>query len=855
MLRLFAKPRLVLACAALAACAVAGDADAKQELGANIHQSTTTGPDATRDATLGWVRVDMNWLDIEHAQGQLDFTLLDAVVDAAVAHNLKVLAVLAYTPAWASSGDTKGDGPNNDVPIAGAYAAFVTAAVNHFKNRVTHYEIWNEPNLSVFFEGTPAQYTSLILVPGADAVHAACATCSVVGPALASIAGMYDVWLDAALTAAKDKIDIISGHAYAGFPIDDSSAGTTSDSFFNKLDAHRIVKFGTTVVYEGPLSYREVMVKHAVTAPFWMTETGLEAAYGDLNAEASQTRFYRHVLEAMLTRPWWTATIFYEAFDEPNTGHTFGICLHDPSASIGYDAKPVMDLLKKAIAEQPAFGGNGTDCEDGLDNDGDGLIDYPADPDCTSATSTSEGLPPSPDAGVDAGDMGDGGAGDDGGSNGASGGESSGGCSSSGRSESGGGAILVAFAALVIAFRRRRGALAFGLCAMGCGGGDDSISLGPHDAGSDATTPNDAGDGAATDASTDGTMPPSDAADAAPMGPLFAYASGYAPNIDVYSVDPSSGALTPKGNAASFGSSPSFLAVNPTATNLYAPDENATGRVGAYAIDHATGALTFLNSVSSTGNGPAFVGVYATGAHVFVANYGDGTVAVLPVQAGGKLGAATDSQNVGANAHMIVADPSGQFVFVPCKGADYVAQFHFDATMGKLTANATAHLATPAGSGPRHIAFHPTGKLAYLISETSSTMTALSLDTTNGTLSIIETKSTLPAGFTGTNTGAEVWVHPSGRFVYGSNRGDDSIVVFSIDQMTGKMTLVAHTKTGGTTPRDFTIDPTGAFLYAANQGSGTVVPFKIDANAGTLTPTATSINVASASFIGVVRFP
>jgi 6-phosphogluconolactonase len=240
-----------------------------------------------------------------------------------------------------------------------------------------------------------------------------------------------------------------------------------------------------------------------------------------------------------------------------------------------------------------------------------------------------------------------------------------------------------------------------------------------------------------------------------------------------------------------------------------------------------------------------------------VANYTSGTVAVLPIQPDGSLGAAVDTETVGAMAHMIVADPSDRFVFVPCLGADYVAQFLFDATTGKLTPNAVPHLATTAGAGPRHLAFHPDGKTVYLIDETASTMTALTLDSTAGTLTASQTISTLPSGFTGTNTAAEVHVHPSGEWLFGSNRGDDSIAVFALDS-SGHMTLQGVTKSGGTTPRDFALDPTGTWLYAANQGSGSVVAFGFDASAGTLTPVGgagATVPVPSASFVGIVSLP
>ena len=393
----------------------------------------------------------------------------------------------------------------------------------------------------------------------------------------------------------------------------------------------------------------------------------------------------------------------------------------------------------------------------------------------------------------------------------------------------------------------------------------------PADAGHvahDASSPDAPGADVSTDASTDATTDastPADAssdarldagAEASPPARLVAYASGYAPALQWLSVDASTGALTPGGSLASFGNAPSFLAVDAAGKHLYAVDESTPGRVGAYAIDPSTGALTSQTAASSGGDGPPFVSVDPQGRWVLVANYGSGTVAVLPIQADGSLGAAVSTMTAGAEAHMIVADPSDRFVFVPCKGADYVAQYLFDAATGKLTPNAVPHLATAAGAGPRHLAFHPDGKTVYLIDETASSMTALALDASTGTLTASQTVSTLPAGFTGTNTGAEVHVHPSGKWLFGSNRGDDSVVVFALDA-TGGMTARGFTKTGGTTPRDFTLDPAGSHLYAANQGSGNVVAFTFDATAGTLTPLATgaTVTVPAASFIGLAALP
>lgn len=377
------------------------------------------------------------------------------------------------------------------------------------------------------------------------------------------------------------------------------------------------------------------------------------------------------------------------------------------------------------------------------------------------------------------------------------------------------------------------------------GGGSDGGFVGgggARDGGGAVPTASDAGGAVSTDAG-------------APLGPLVAYVSGYGPNVAWYSVDESSGALTAKGSVKSIGNSPSFLAWNRSRTNLYAVEEAAAGRVAAYAIDGKTGALTYLNDVSSKGNGPAHVSVDATGTWVFVANYGDGTVAVLPVTAGGALGDAVDTKAPGANAHMIVADPSNHFVFVPCKGADLVAQYVFDAAKGTLTPNAVPSLATAAGAGPRHLAFHPNGKWAYLIAENASTVSTLAFDATSGRLSTQDTVSTLPAGFMGSNTGAEISVHPTGTWVLASNRGDDSIAVFTVNASTGKLTMLGTTtKTAGKTPRDFTLTPSGALLYAANQGSGTVTTLRVDGS-GALTPLAAALTAQAPSFVGVLRLP
>jgi 6-phosphogluconolactonase len=335
---------------------------------------------------------------------------------------------------------------------------------------------------------------------------------------------------------------------------------------------------------------------------------------------------------------------------------------------------------------------------------------------------------------------------------------------------------------------------------------------------------------------------------------LVAYASGYGPNIQWLSVDASSGATAAVGSVASFGSAPSFLAVDAAARHLYAVDENASGQVGAYAIDPAAGALTFQNAVSSGGNGPPFVTLDGSGKWVLVANYGDGTASVLPVKSDGSLGAPVQTLSPGANAHMIAPDPSNRFVFVPCLGSDWIAQYVFDAASGMLTPNGVPHVATASGAGPRHIAFHPTLDVAYVVAEKASTITAYALDPNAGTLSPTQTISTLPSGFSGTNTAAEIHVHPSGKWLFASNRGADDIAVFSLDAA-GAMTAHGFTPSGGTTPRDFSLDPSGSLLYAANQGTGNVVPFRFDAASGSLTTAGAALTVPSASFVGFAALP
>lgn len=336
------------------------------------------------------------------------------------------------------------------------------------------------------------------------------------------------------------------------------------------------------------------------------------------------------------------------------------------------------------------------------------------------------------------------------------------------------------------------------------------------------------------------------------------YTGGNSKGIYRARIDLSSGALSDLQLAAEV-ENPSFLALHPNGKFLYAAGEvskfkgEAGGAVSAFALDRKTGKLTLLNQQSSRGAGPCHLVVDRAGKNVLVANYGGGSVAVLPIDEDGRLreassfvqhkGSSINRQRQEApHAHSINLDAAGAFAVVADLGLDKLLVYRFDAEQGHLTPNDPPYNAVAPGAGPRHFAFHPNGRLAYAINELHSTLTALAYDAKRGTLKEIETVSTLPEPVKGNST-AEVQVHPSGKFVYGSNRGHDSLAIFAVDQETGRLTSRGHQSTGGKTPRNFGIDPTGAFLLAANQSSDTVVVFRIDPETGKLTPTGQSLEV------------
>jgi 6-phosphogluconolactonase len=337
------------------------------------------------------------------------------------------------------------------------------------------------------------------------------------------------------------------------------------------------------------------------------------------------------------------------------------------------------------------------------------------------------------------------------------------------------------------------------------------------------------------------------------------YTRGRSEGIYLYYMDKSTGALE-FASVAGGTENPAFLAIHPEQRYLYSVNEvgqfagKSSGAVSAFSIDPETGELTLLNQQSSQGPGPCHLSVDHTGQFVLVANYSGGSVAVLPIDSDGKLGEATDFvQHEGSSvnprrqerphAHSIMVDESNRYAFVPDLGMDKIMIYRLNLTDGKLEPNDEPWAKVKAGAGPRHFDFHPNGKYAYAINELDNTLIAFAYDATRGSLREIQTVSTLPEDFSGTSYCADVHVSPSGKFVYGSNRGHDSIAIFGIDEATGRLTCVGYEPTQGKMPRNFGIDPTGAFLLAANQDSDNVVVFRIDRQTGRLESTGFVVEV------------
>jgi 6-phosphogluconolactonase len=361
------------------------------------------------------------------------------------------------------------------------------------------------------------------------------------------------------------------------------------------------------------------------------------------------------------------------------------------------------------------------------------------------------------------------------------------------------------------------------------------------------------------------------AAGPAPQGYLL-YAGTYTDHgskgIYVYRFDSSSGKLISLGLAAE-ADEPSFVTVDSSGRYLFAVNEIAnyngqsTGAVSAFAIQPETGKLSLLNQVSSRAEGPAHITLDQTGRHVLVSNYTTGSVAVFPVK-DGRLGEATSfvqhkgssvnpQRQAGPHAHAIALSPDNRFAIVADLGLDQLLAYSFDAAKGTLGANPQITRASP-GAGPRHLIFSADGRFLYVINELQSTVAAYAYNAATAALHELQIVSTLPKDFKGNSTAAEIQVHPSGKFVFASNRGNDSITVFTIDSNTGRLTRVETDSTGGKTPRSFAIDPTGSWLLAANQDSDNIVVFRIDRKTGHLTPTGDvvqSLSPACLTFVAL----
>lgn len=298
---------------------------------------------------------------------------------------------------------------------------------------------------------------------------------------------------------------------------------------------------------------------------------------------------------------------------------------------------------------------------------------------------------------------------------------------------------------------------------------------------------------------------------------------------------------------------PTFVALHPSGRRLYAVSEIGdfqgarSGALAAFDLNPRSGELSLLNRQPTRGAGPCHLVTDRAGNFVLAANYGGGSVVVLRIREDGSLGEETafvqhqgksvnPRRQEGPHAHSINLDAENRFAFAADLGLDRILIYRFDRRTGALSVNDPAFAEVAPGSGPRHLAFHPNGRFAYVINELLNTVTAFAYDPRAGALKEIQTVSTLPTGWEGTSYTAEVVVHPSGRFLYGSNRGHDSIAVFRVDPRTGLLTAAGHQSTLGKTPRNFALAPGGEWLLAGNQASDSISLFRVDEKTGALTP-------------------
>jgi len=349
-----------------------------------------------------------------------------------------------------------------------------------------------------------------------------------------------------------------------------------------------------------------------------------------------------------------------------------------------------------------------------------------------------------------------------------------------------------------------------------------------------------------------------------PLVYIGTYVKPDADGIFVYRLNTETGELT-KIHSIKAGESPSYLAFDTHHRNLYAVNEEEVGgRVTSFEVDQKNGNLTRLNDQVSEG-WPCHISVDHTNKLVLTANYGAGTINAFPILEGGELGPASDfvqhkgssvnkERQEGPHAHFILPDVNNRFALVIDLGIDKVLRYGLDLKDGKLTSRdkPDVSFSCKPGSGPRHLVFHPFKSYAYLLHELNSTVSVLEYDSENGIFTEVQTIATIPSDFTSNNYCAAVYISPNGKFLYASNRGHDSIVVYEVEEDTCQLKLVAYVPTGGKWPRDFTIDLTGNFLLVANQHTDNILVFKIDHQTGQLTETGHEIKVPSPACLKVI---
>ncbi|MFN2200743.1 MAG: lactonase family protein [Caldilineaceae bacterium] len=338
------------------------------------------------------------------------------------------------------------------------------------------------------------------------------------------------------------------------------------------------------------------------------------------------------------------------------------------------------------------------------------------------------------------------------------------------------------------------------------------------------------------------------------------HVEGKSTGIHVLRFNASAGSLTPERVIGDIDN-PSYLAIHPSGRALYAISEvgdfegRAEGGVFAYGLDADSGEATLLNTRSTKGRGPAYISVDADGKNVLIANYGGGSLSVLPIRQDMSLnttsefiqheGSSVNPQRQEApHAHCIVLDRENRYALAADLGMDKVMIYRYGSETGSLSANPDQPWArTKSGAGPRHIAFHPSQRTVYVINELDSTLVTYRYDAEKGSMTEVQNVSTLPEEFDGRNYPADIHVHPSGRFVYGSNRGHDSIAAYAVDDSTGELELIEIVSSGGECPRGFALAPSGEFALVANQDSDNLVVFGIDLETGKLSPTGIDVEI------------